>query len=78
MNILVDVYATEGGEYLGEARFLGEVTIASVTKPDPSDKAYTDLRESGEITESFEFIGPNKSVFYGFEYFVRFRQQILH
>jgi len=34
MDILVEVYATKDGEYLGKARFLGDVTIASVIKPD--------------------------------------------
>lgn len=67
----VQVYATQGGTPLGIAKYLGDVRIASVTKSDPANAPYTALRESGEKTESFEFLG-TKEVFYGFEYYVEF------
>ena len=78
MVMVVNVYATQGGEYLGQARYLGDVSISSVTQPDAQHCAYTVLRESGEKTEKFEFIGEKKQVFYGFEYFVVFSEGKLH
>ncbi len=76
MGVIVDVYATQNGEYLGKARYLDDVSIASVTQPDAQHCAYTALRNSGETTEKFEFIGEKKQVFYGFEYFVKFPQRV--
>ncbi len=82
MDIIVDVYATEGGEYLGRARYLGEVSIASVTKADDLHFQYTALRNSGEKTEKYEFLSQDRAqagaIFYGFEYFVTIQGETVH
>ncbi len=41
MSTIVDVYATKEGTFLGKAHYVKDVTIASVTLPDPEHPEYT-------------------------------------